>query len=51
MSNEVTEISSPSKGWFLIYQAEDGELKVNVRFNEELVWVAQQQLAARAVNR
>ena len=45
MSNELPEVSDPSKGQFLIYQAEDGELKIDVRFEEGSVWLTQQQVA------
>lgn len=45
MSDELTEVSDPSKGQFLIYQAEDGELKIDVRFEEDSVWLTQQQVA------
>lgn len=45
MSNELTEVSDLSKGRFLIYQAEDGELKIDVRFEEDSVWLTQQQIA------
>lgn len=45
MIDEVTEVSDPSKGKFLIYQAEDGELKIDVRFEEDSVWLTQQQVA------
>lgn len=45
MSNESTEVSDSSKGQFLIYQAEDGELKIDVRFEEDSVWLTQQQVA------
>jgi hypothetical protein len=44
MSDELTEVSDPSKGQFLIYQAEDGELKIDVRFEEDSVWLTQQQI-------
>ncbi len=33
----------PSEGQFLVYQAEDGKLKIDVRFEGETVWLAQQQ--------
>lgn len=36
--------SDTSKGQFLIYQAEDGELKIDVRFENESVWLTQQQI-------
>lgn len=45
MSDELTEVSDPFKGQFLIYQAEDGELKIDVRFEEDSVWLTQQQVA------
>lgn len=45
MSNEQTEMSDPSKGQFLIYQAEDGELKLDVRFEDESVWLSQKLMA------
>jgi hypothetical protein len=35
----------PSEGQFLVYQAEDGKLKIDVRFEGETVWLAQQQMA------
>ena len=35
----------PAKGQFLVYQAEDGKLKLDVRFEDESVWLTQQLLA------
>lgn len=35
----------PTKGQFLVYQAEDGQLKLDVRFEDESVWLTQQQIA------
>lgn len=35
----------PSKGQFLIYRAEDGQLKLDVRFEDESVWLTQQLMA------
>lgn len=32
-------------GQFLIYQAEDGKLKIEVRFEGETVWLTQQHMA------
>ena len=32
-------------GQFLVYQTEDGKLKIDVRFQEETVWLTQQQMA------
>jgi hypothetical protein len=35
----------PPGGQFLVYQAEDGKLKLDVRFEGETVWLSQQQMA------
>jgi len=35
----------PPEGQFLVYQTEDGKLKIDVRFEGETVWLAQQQMA------
>ena len=40
-NNEI----DPAKGQFLIYQAENGTLKLDVRFEDESVWLTQQLLA------
>jgi hypothetical protein len=37
--------SIPPGGQFLVYQTEDGKLKIDVRFEGETVWLAQQQMA------
>ena len=37
--------SSPPSGQFLVYQTEDGKLKIDVRFQGETVWLTQQHLA------
>jgi len=34
-----------AKGQFLVYQAEDGHLKLDVRFEDESVWLTQQLMA------
>ncbi|MDZ4186092.1 MAG: virulence RhuM family protein [Desulfuromonadales bacterium] len=34
-----------SESQFLVYQTEDGKLKIDVRFEGETVWLAQQQMA------
>jgi hypothetical protein len=39
------ELPSPSEGQFLVYQAEDGKLKIDVRFEGETVWLTQGQMA------
>ena len=40
-----SQASSPSGGQFIVYQTEDGKLKIDVRFEGETVWLTQQQLA------
>lgn len=35
----------PAQGQFLVYQAEDGRLKLEVRLEGETVWLSQQQMA------
>ena len=35
----------PAKGQFLVYQAEDGNLKLDVRFEDESVWLTQRLMA------
>ena len=42
MSNHKKE---PTKGQFLIYLSEDGKIKLNVRFEDESVWLTQQLMA------
>ena len=44
MCNEPDEIEA-SKGQFLVYQTEDGRLKLNVRLEDETVWLTQQRMA------
>ncbi len=34
-----------SKGEFLVYQAEDGQMKLEVRLQNETVWLTQQMIA------
>jgi hypothetical protein len=38
------ETASPG-GQFLVYQTEDGKLKIDVRFEGETVWLTQQHMA------
>lgn len=47
LSTEVAENTSmePARGQFLIYQAEDGKLKLDVRLEEETVWLTQKLMA------
>lgn len=35
----------PPGGQFLVYQTEDGKLKIDVRFEGETVWLKRQQMA------
>ena len=35
----------PENSQFLVYQAEDGQIKIDVRLEEETVWLTQQQMA------
>ena len=36
---------APRKSQFLVYQAEDGAIKIDVRFEDETVWLTQQLMA------
>ena len=38
--------SPPPSSQFLVYQMEDGRLKLDVRFEGETVWPTQQHMAA-----
>ena len=40
----ITETPPPG-GQFLVYQTEDGKLKIDVRFEGETVWLTQQHMA------
>lgn len=44
-SNPEDHGLEPAKGQFLVYQAEDGKLKLDVRFEDESVWLTQQLMA------
>lgn len=44
MKHEKSEIEE-GKGQFLVYQAEDGKLKLDVRFEDESVWLSQKLIA------
>jgi len=35
----------PAKGQFLVYSAEDGRTKIEVRLENETVWLTQQHMA------
>lgn len=43
--SKTSKISPPSGGQFIVYQTEDGKLKIDVRFEGETVWLTQQQMA------
>jgi len=43
--SEKSPPSPPPGGQFLVYQAEDGKLKIDVRFEDETVWLTQQHMA------
>ena len=45
MSNHEKHELAPARGQFLVYQAEDGKLKLDVRFEDESVWLTQQLMA------
>ena len=45
MSKASETPSSPSGGQFLVYQTEDGRLKIDVRVEGETVWLTQQHMA------
>jgi len=39
------ERSTPGKGQLLVYEAEDGQVKIDVRLEDETVWLTQQLMA------
>src|SRR5580658_7603251 len=39
------EPNPPSKGQFLVYRAEDGRMQIDVRLENETVWLTQQHMA------
>ena len=47
MSKDLPSIPppDPGKGQFLVYEAEDGQIKIDVRLEEETVWLSQQLMA------
>jgi len=45
MSDLSPDPAAPSKGQFLVYEAEDGRIKIDVRLDEETLWLPQAQLA------
>src|ERR1035437_6693679 len=43
---DASQASPPPGGQFLVYQTEDGKLKIDVRFEGETVWLTQAHMAA-----
>jgi hypothetical protein len=43
--SKTSGASLPPGGQFILYQTEDGKLKIDVRFEGETVWLTQQQLS------
>jgi hypothetical protein len=43
-NNEITKLNSP-EGQFLVYEAEDGKIKIDVRMQDETVWLTQRAIA------
>ena len=43
--NDPKPSDLPSKGQFLVYLAEDGRTKIEVRLENETVWLSQQHMA------
>ncbi len=44
-SSLITHHSSFQKGQFLVYEAEDGQIKIDVRLEDETVWLTQRLMA------
>jgi hypothetical protein len=45
MSDDSQQPNLPSEGQFLVYRAEDGRVQIDVRLENETVWLTQQQMA------
>ncbi|MCK5784831.1 MAG: virulence RhuM family protein [Desulfobacterales bacterium] len=45
MENEKKQGIEAAKGQFLLYKAEDGKIKIDVRLEDETVWLTQQMMA------
>ena len=47
MSKNLVPADSPDsgKGQFLVYEAEDGQVKIDMRLEDETVWLTQQLMA------
>ena len=46
LSELIPDPVAPGKGQFLVYEAEDGCIKIDVRLDGEALWLPQAQLAA-----
>lgn len=46
LSTQHSAVAEGAKGQFLVYQTEDGKLKLDVRFEDESVWLSQGLMAA-----
>lgn len=45
MSELIPDPAAPGKGQFLVYEAEDGRVKIDVRLADETVWLSQALIA------
>ncbi len=43
--NPADDTTPPGKGQFLVYPTEDGQTKIEVRLENETVWLTQQHMA------
>jgi hypothetical protein len=43
--SDPTDLKTQSEGQFLVYRSEDGQVKIDVRLEEENVWLSQQHMA------
>jgi hypothetical protein len=44
--NDLALPGLPSKGQFLVYQTDDGQVKIDVRLQDETAWLTQAHMAA-----
>jgi len=51
MSEPTPDPAAPGKGQFLVYEAEDGRVKIDVRLADETLWLPQAQLASHVATR
>jgi hypothetical protein len=45
MSKQAPDPSPPGHGQFLVYEAEDGRIKIDVRLADDTVWLSQALIA------